>query len=86
MWVSKDLRHITLKINIDEMTNLKCLREEILNQLEKNVVKFDLTFDVGFFFRIPTKNSNTKTELCQLKSKSKALWCEGKPGKKDARS
>ena len=44
-----------LKINIDEMTNLKCLREEILNQLEKNVVKFDLTFDVGFFSGSPPK-------------------------------
>ena len=36
-------------IPINQMDNLKTLREHILEQLGKNVVSFDLHFDVGYF-------------------------------------
>ena len=38
-----------LNIPIDRMDNLKTLCEHILEQLGKNVVSFDLHFDVGYF-------------------------------------
>ena len=72
-----------LNVCIDTIGNLKHLNEEILEQLGKQVVSFDLTFDVGYFVasscRICFVNTdNIKMELTQLRDSGKSLWCEGK--------
>lgn len=58
-----------LNINISEVRGLKCLCEEILDQLGKGVVKFDLTFNVGYISgnrkKFFTKNGDIKSELQQ---------------------
>ena len=38
-----------LNLHIDSTSNLKHLREKILEQLGKDIISFDLKFDVGFF-------------------------------------
>jgi len=57
--------------------------KKILEQLGKQVVSFDLTFDVGYFVassrRICFVNTgNIKMELTRLRDSGKSLWCEGK--------
>ena len=70
-----------LKLN-PAVNNLQLLREEILEQLGKGVVKYDLSFDVGYFSGshkiIFTEADKIRTELNHLTSKNKSLWCEGK--------
>ena len=72
-----------LNVCIDTIGNLKHLNEEILEQLGKQVVSFDLIFDVGYFVassrRICFVNTdNIKMELTRLRDSGKSLWCEGK--------
>ena len=38
-----------LSLQLEKMGTLKCLREHILDQLGKGVIKFNLQFDVGYF-------------------------------------
>ena len=82
----RDSKVYMLKFNINDITDLKRLREEILNQLGKDVVKFDLTFDVGYFLGsrkiIFTEKDSIKSQL-KSKNKSKGLWCEGRPNKRE---
>ena len=82
----RDSKVYMLKFNINDITDLKSLREEILNQLGKDVVKFDLTFDVGYFSGshkiIFTEKDSIKSQL-KSKNKSKGLWCEGRPNKRE---
>lgn len=72
-----------LNFNVVDIRTLKCLREEILDQLGKNIIKFDLQFNVGYFcgsHKITfTEGENIKSELKNLKSKGrgKYLWCDG---------
>ena len=44
-----ELKTYMLNIPVDNMENLTILRKHILEQLGKNVVSFDLHFDVGYF-------------------------------------
>ena len=70
-----------LKLN-PAVNNLQLLHEEILEQLGKGVVKYDLSFDVAYFSGshkiIFTEADKIRTELDHLTSKNKSLWCEGK--------
>lgn len=72
-----------LSIFINNLRCLRDLREEILNQLGKTVVKYDLCFDVGYFSGsrkiLFTEKDSMKTELDKVTCKGKSLWCEGLP-------
>ena len=61
---------------------MRHLKEEILEQLGKDVVSFDLQFDVGYYVssaRIHYVNGdNIKEELCRIRDSGKTLWCEGR--------
>ena len=71
-----------LNIPIDHIHNLKSLCEHILEQLGKNVVSFDLQFDVGYFSSTHKicfiDGDDIKTELKRLSKAGKTLWCDGK--------
>ena len=70
-----------LNLNLSKMKTLKSLQEEILDQLGKSVIKFDLKLDVGWLSgsrRINfTDGDDIRSELKCIKSKSKSLWCDG---------
>ena len=71
-----------LNIPIDHIHNLKSLCEHILELLGKNVVSFDLQFDVGYFSSTHKicfiDGDDIKTELKRLSKAGKTLWCDGK--------
>ena len=72
-----------LNIHISTIGTLKHLREEILEQLGKDVVSFNLTFDVGYFVASSRKicfvdADNIKTELIRVRDSGKSLWCQGR--------
>ena len=66
-----------LNIPTDQVHNLKTLRELILEQLGKNVVSFDLHFDVGYFSSTHkicfVDGDDIKTELKRLFERGKTL-------------
>ena len=70
-----------LNLSLRDMGNLQHLREEILEQLGKNIVSFCLNFDVGYCTGSHkicfTDSDNIREELLHLKSKGKSLWCAG---------
>ena len=70
-----------LSLQLEKMASLKCLREDILEQLGKSVVIFSLQFDVGYFSGTHkicfVEKDNLKTELKHLHEKGKSLWCDG---------
>ena len=70
-----------LSLQLEKMATLKCLREHILDQLGKGVVKFNLQFDVGYFSGTHkicfVENDSIGTELKCLHEKGKSLWCDG---------
>ena len=74
-----------LNVPTDQVHNLKTLRELILEQLDKNVVSFDLHFDVGYFSSTHkicfVDGDDIKTELKRLFERGKTLWCDGKSAK-----
>ena len=74
-----------LNIPIDQMDSLKSLREPILEQLGKNVVSFDLQFDVGYYSSTHkicfVNGDDIKTEIKHLFQRGKTLWCDGKSTK-----
>jgi len=66
-----------LNVCIDTIGNLKHLREEILEQLGKQV-SLDLTFDVGYFVALSHRicfvnTDNIKMELTRLRDSGKSL-------------
>ena len=71
-----------LNILIDCMDNLKTLHEHILEQLGKNVISFDLRFDVGYFLSTHkicfVDGDDVKAKLKHLFGRGKTLWCDGK--------
>ena len=72
---------VQLSQYVETTHNLKHLREEILKQLGKDVVSFDLRFDVGYyvlFSRINYVDSDNIKELCWFRDGGKTLWCEGR--------
>lgn len=62
---------------------MRVLRDEVLEQLGKKVVKFDLSFEIGYLSGARRINFNEKDDIkCELKYiklKGKTLWCEGLP-------
>ena len=71
-----------LNLNINNTHNLKYLHEEILEQLGKDVVSFDLKFNVGNFV-VARKicfvvTDNVKTELMRIRDNGRQLWCNSK--------
>jgi len=60
---------------------LKSLKEEILEQLGKKVVSFDLEFDVGYMIgaqRISfSETDDVAAELQRITPKGYSLWCDG---------
>ena len=46
----KEWKTFVLKLKLAEMNSVRALREEILEQLGKQIVSFDLGFDVGYLF------------------------------------
>ena len=77
----RESKTFLLNLHIERIGNLKCLREDILEQLGKRVVKFDLQFDVGYCCgsrKICFGDSDDmKAELNRLNISGKSLWCEG---------
>ena len=72
-----------LNLHIETTNSLNHLREEILEQLGKDVISFDLQFDVGYFVASSRKicfvdTDDIKAELIRLRSNGRSLWCEGK--------
>lgn len=45
----RDSKTYMLSLQVDIINTIMCLRKEILNQLSKSAVKFDLAFNVGYF-------------------------------------
>ena len=45
----RECKSYLLTLNMENITNLSSLKEEILEQLGKTVVSFDMQFDVGHF-------------------------------------
>lgn len=70
-----------LNLNLTKMVTLKCLREDVLDQLGKGVIKFYLKFDVGWLSGSCKINfmdgEDLRLELKGIKSKGKSLWCNG---------
>ena len=60
-----------LSLCVEATRDLRHLKEEILEQLGKDLVSFDLQFDVGYYVssaRIHYVNGdNIKEELCQIR-------------------
>ena len=77
----RDSKTFMLRIKLDEISNLKCLKEEILEQLGKRYIRFNLKFDVGYLSdcqRIHfSESDDIKHELACLIKKGKSLWCDG---------
>ena len=77
----RDSKTYMLNLNLASIHNLQCLREEILEQLGKGVIKFDLKFDVGWFsgsHKISfTDGDDLRAELKRIRTKGKSLWCDG---------
>ena len=77
----RDCKSYMLNLEVEKVCHLSYLREEILEQLSKEVVSFNLKFDVGCFRgsqRICfTAGDNIAVELQQLKKSGKCLWCDG---------
>ena len=57
----RELKTYMLNIPIDQMNNLKPIREHILERLGKNVVSFDLNFYMGYFLGRRADLGKTKT-------------------------
>ena len=77
----RDSKTYMLNLQLEQLTTLKCLREQILEQLGKSVVSFDLQFDVGYLsgthkicFAV---SDNIGAKLKRLHEKGKSLWCDG---------
>jgi len=71
-----------LSLCLEATRTLRHLKEEILEQLGKDVVSFDLQFDVGYYVssaRIHyADGDNIKNELSRVRDSGKSLWCEGR--------
>ena len=84
----RDGKSYMLYLDIEKVTSLKSLQEEILEQLGKAVVSFDLKFDLGYFSgsqRICfSASDNLSSELQRLSKNGKSLWCEGLPKRNDS--
>ena len=77
----RDSKTFMLRLQIDEISNLNLLREEILEQLGKKLIKFDLKFDIGYFAGSQkicfSENDDMKKELARIDKKGKSLWYNG---------
>ena len=66
-----------------DFSSLKHLRTEILDQLGKDIVTFDLSFDVGYLSGTHKIVFTDKDDVMrELRQKNRVLWCEGKPQKR----
>lgn len=78
----RESKSYMLNLNINSTHNLKHLREEILEQLGKELVSFDLKFDVGYFVAARkicfVDTDNVKMELVRIRDNGRQLWCNGK--------
>jgi len=72
----KEIKNITLK----------SLKEEILEQLGKSVVCFDLQFDVGYTMGAQkisfSKSDDVGESMQKILNKGYKLWCEGNDSRK----
>ena len=78
----RDAKNFVLRaIEPETLETVESLREEILEQLGKNVVSFQLNFDVGYMAgnqRICFKEKNKiGPQLLKLAENGSQLWCEG---------
>ena len=73
--------YILRDVQIDKLSTLHALREEILDQLGKHVVSFKLSFDTGYMSGNQqicfTEKDEMVAHLQTLVKNSCQLWCEG---------
>lgn len=82
----RDFKSYTIRLKEVQTITLKSLKEEILEQLGKNVVCFDLQFDVGYMMGAQkisfSETDNMGESFQKILNKGYKLWCEGKDSSK----
>ena len=77
----RDAKTYILKdIQPQRIRTLKCLREEIFEQLGKTVVNFQLNFDVGYMsgnHRVCFTEKDISSVFQGIAKRGNQLWCEG---------
>lgn len=77
----RDSKIFMLHLRLDELSTLKHLQEQILEQIGKKHVRFDLKFDVGYLAGSQNicfhEKDDMKQKLMGLSKKGKTLWCNG---------
>ena len=67
---------------------LKSLKEEILGQLGKSIVCFDLEFDVGYMMGTQkisfSETDDVGDHMQKILNKGYRLWCEERDSRKQA--
>ena len=78
----RECKTFVLRLKIDDMTTIRALREEVLEQLGKQTISFDLDFDIGYVSGSQkisfSPSDDIRAELRRLNAKGKMLWCTGK--------
>ena len=77
----REYKNFNLRLQHLSSFTLKSLKEEVLEQLGKGVVCFDLKFDIGYMMgaqKISFSETDAMGEMMQkVVSKGFKLWCEG---------
>ena len=67
--------------DIKKIDNIRCLKQQILDQFGNEFVDEDLTFNIGYHEGTTHIWIHTESDLSQLlrimQSKSPTLWCDG---------
>ena len=78
----RECKTFVLSLKVNNMISVRALREEVLKQLGKQTISFDLNFDIGYISGSQkvsfSPSDNIRAELRRLNAKGKMLWCIGK--------
>ena len=80
----RDSKNYMLNLDLTSLSKLKYLREEILEQLGKDVVSYNMKFSVGYYVSSRkicfSETDNIKEELVRIRNHGRQLWCDGRQG------
>ena len=78
----RDSKNYMLNLDLTSLSKLKYLREEILEQLGKDVVSYNMKFSVGYYVSSRkiccSETDNIKEELVRIRNHGRQLWCDGR--------
>ena len=84
----RDFKTYTIRLKQVRSMTLKSLKEEILEQLGKSIVCFDLEFDVGYMMGTQkisfSETDDVSDHMQKILDKGYRLWCEGRDSRKRA--